>query len=659
MIKFANNEEIINAHSVLLNGKPEFEQDKIDVILCNESRDVKACPGSGKTTTLLAKLIILSNKMPLPDNQGICVLTHTNVAIDEIKEKLGQKADILFAYPNFFGTIQTFVNKFFAIPYYNLNFEVPLRYIDTEKSKFVVSNKIAQWSWNQKNNFRYNIKSRLSYENEYVALTNFVSQIWSDMTSTTPVYYSGYDSDTALFRDPNTAKYALINEVKYETLKEGILTYDDAYSLAFSYLQKYPQFKDAISLRFKYLFIDEMQDTDSKQLDLLNDAFDSTRTIVQRFGDHHQAIYNKVQKENLWTPSMPLAIHGSKRFGECIAKVLRTVCMENNSELKGEDSVSSIKPIMLVYTDPEKVLPKFAEIVKTKTIGGKSIHDIAKQSKAHKVKAIGWVGTDRNDNELTIKSYCPQYDKNVKRNERSRLDSLKSFLCKNEMNNLKVYSDSIIKGILQLLYTAECKYEKNGIGKFYSKTSFVDSFNQISENQYNAFRVKVASWAKKIHSSDSIINEEVLAEVRTYVKEDLQKIFRFDLDKDGVLNFIESDVLSQQLEEVESSNNTFTYSDVEIEVASVHSVKGETHIATLYLETYFKKKYESQRIAKQLIGQPYSDSKSETIQSLKMAYVGMSRPKYLLCMAVQKDRFVEHLGSAELNELWEVVHCVE
>lgn len=112
MPKFAKPEEIQYAHSVLLKGKPYFEPDKIDIIECNESRDVKACPGSGKTTTLLAKLIILANRMPLPNNQGICVLTHTNVGIDEIKNKLGHKADILFRYPNHFGTIQSFVDKF-------------------------------------------------------------------------------------------------------------------------------------------------------------------------------------------------------------------------------------------------------------------------------------------------------------------------------------------------------------------------------------------------------------------------------------------------------------------------------------------------------------------------------------------------------------------
>ena len=85
---FATNVEIKYAHDTLLNGYPNFDDEKLAIIRANESTDIKACPGSGKTTTLLAKLVILANKMPLPANKGICVLTHTNVAIDEIKSKL-------------------------------------------------------------------------------------------------------------------------------------------------------------------------------------------------------------------------------------------------------------------------------------------------------------------------------------------------------------------------------------------------------------------------------------------------------------------------------------------------------------------------------------------------------------------------------------------
>ena len=106
-------EDIEYAEKILFGKCNIFDEEERMPIIENfrESFDVNACPGSGKTTVLLAKLIILSRKMPLKDGMGVCVLTHTNVAINEIINKLGEKSDILFKYPNYFGTIQSFVDK--------------------------------------------------------------------------------------------------------------------------------------------------------------------------------------------------------------------------------------------------------------------------------------------------------------------------------------------------------------------------------------------------------------------------------------------------------------------------------------------------------------------------------------------------------------------
>ncbi len=72
------------------------------------------------------------------------------------------------------------------------------------------------------------------------------------------------------------------------------------------------------------------------------------------------------------------------------------------------------------------------------------------------------------------------------------------------------------------------------------------------------------------------------------------------------------------------ANNTFVHDGVEIDIGSIHSVKGETHVATLYLETSYRSKCESQRIANQLKGIVNSDNSEIHIQTLKMAYVGMT-----------------------------------
>ena len=79
--------DIRQVEELLLPDGCKFPEDARKVIRCWESKDVAACPGSGKTTVLLAKLKSLADRMPLDNGSGICVLSHTNVAVNEIKEK--------------------------------------------------------------------------------------------------------------------------------------------------------------------------------------------------------------------------------------------------------------------------------------------------------------------------------------------------------------------------------------------------------------------------------------------------------------------------------------------------------------------------------------------------------------------------------------------
>ena len=110
------SDDIDRVERLLLQPPAIFDKERRDFIRSLESYDVQACPGSGKTTALLAKLLILSSKPPLPNNAGICILTHTNAAIDEIKKRFSGEARTIFQYPHYVGTIQTFVDKFLAIP---------------------------------------------------------------------------------------------------------------------------------------------------------------------------------------------------------------------------------------------------------------------------------------------------------------------------------------------------------------------------------------------------------------------------------------------------------------------------------------------------------------------------------------------------------------
>jgi superfamily I DNA/RNA helicase len=651
MVKFADISEIEYAHSVLLNGKPAFEADKIAIIESNESRDVKACPGSGKTTTLLAKLIILANRMPLPDNQGICVLTHTNVAINEIKEKLGHKADVLFRYPNHFGTIQSFVDKYLSIPMYRQMYGKTVRRIDNDAAFSRIATILKS---KDRSCLYYQIKDRISGSNRFSLEFDIVKDAYVKFDELNScVFFLKYNDRKAFAQNPETVRWQLLHSVRLPIIESGVLTFQDAYSFALRYCEKHPHIKNAFSERFNYLFIDEMQDTEPKQIAVLERLFDPAKTIIQKFGDHHQAIYNSIDSSQCWTPSNYLPIDTSKRFGENIAKVLRTVCIENNANLVANPNVTSLDPIIIVFDDPQKVLPKYCELLKTKTLGDQTLFEAARMDASNRIKAVGWVG--KPNATLSLKSYFENYNQNVKRKEKVSFDSLKSFLVKNDSASAKDYSDKILEALLHILYLADVKIDKNGRERHFTKALLSDYYSNNHPEKLLELKVHLADWSIRLHNS-SFICEKTYVEIAKFIREDFCAVFAIDCNSDSVKRFLDNQNILYIAPQSVESRNIYTEDDLSVEISTIHSAKGETHFSTLYLETSYYDKCESQRIMSHLIGTFVEPTEDRIKKTLKMAYVGMSRPQYLLCMAIHKDRYDNRLDRNNGGN-WEICTC--
>ncbi|HEV7509580.1 MAG TPA: hypothetical protein VGS07_32200 [Thermoanaerobaculia bacterium] len=79
---------------------------------------------------------------------------------------------------------------------------------------------------------------------------------------------------------------------------------------------------------------------------------------------------------------------------------------------------------------------------------------------------------------------------------------------------------------------------------------------------------------------------------------------------------------------------------VRIRVSSIHSVKGETHTATLVVETYYRGHHLA-TLKPWLLGQKVGKGKERVINvsRLKQHYVAMTRPSHLLCLALKGDGF--------------------
>ena len=302
-----SDKDIKYAERILLNENQHFNNERIAFIKNLETIDLQAIPGSGKTTVLLAKLLILEEYLPLVNNSGVLVISHTNAAVDEIKNKISQYCPKLFGYPNFVGTIQSFVNTFLAIPFYINHFKTKPYRIDSEiydeKIKNVLSN-----IWSYKFDFSKDVLKKIFYiknanpsifysyrfeiDNYKIILTKSLNseKLKINKPRGRTRNYKDY------IEQEKKVLYHWFFRLKKEMLfKHQILHFDDAYFLANYYLIKYPDIKNILQKRFKYVFVDEMQDMEIHQYKLLESIFydeGNCTSVFQRIGDKNQAIFD-------------------------------------------------------------------------------------------------------------------------------------------------------------------------------------------------------------------------------------------------------------------------------------------------------------------------------------------------------------------------------
>jgi hypothetical protein len=463
-------------------------------------------------------------------------------------------------------------------------------------------------------------------------------------------YVRGDTGKMFLREDGKSDSYPDIHEAKYSLLEDGYLRYQDAFPLALWYLQINPSLSRAFSHRFKFIFIDEAQDTNADQLAVLNSTFtEGEDTIIQYLGDPNQAIYDSiVQKENNWEPnSFPLHFSDSVRFGKTISGLLETVRIDNQISLKPNLNQNSFSPYLITFVDGEEkqVLPAFAQLLRTKNL------DTLDKACKPIFKAIGWVGKESDEKgKLCLQSYLMEYRKSIQR-RRQHFSNLLSYLHLHSTSakgttGAKLYRDNILNGITHAFNISGKRHPDTN--RTFSPTTFLAWLQQDNEPSYQELMTLIVEWSLKLErreTSQILLRDEISGYIQSNFCEKATAEF---------IKFITSDELYFSEREQESCN-VYHDGDIEINIGTVHSVKGETHTATLYLETDYQKVSDSIRLLPFLKGEyPEKErSKAFHIDNLKIAHVAMSRPTHLLAFACRKANIQGHENALKGNG-WEI-----
>jgi len=662
------------------------DKDRISLLEAMHSIDVQACPGSGKTTLIATKLILLSKKWS-SQHQGICVLSHTNVAKDEIISRIKQSNTIeakrLLSYPHFIGTIQEFVNRFIALPYIRSKGVKDITINNDEYTKIArnVLDNHFQFSW---------LRGSLNGLGNSDSQAAFLRTTYRFISQNEEVIHisrkpRAWQQDSGLRR----AKRALGQLKKYLDNK-GVYLFRDMYTHAQLACLHNSELRKSISRRFPYLFLDEMQDTQKYQDELLNEVFPSGESsiIVQRFGDPDQAIFNGIGSDQSnqsfnekSREAMDFVINKTHRFDNFLADKIKLFSF-NEIPLESEFSEEVLRErttthstgenfehTIILFDDDTRnnVIESFAQIVSEQF----AVHH--KNSDTFLVKALGAVGKeiDPNADQLRIGHYWLNYDKNktkVNFKATSLVEAIR--YCRQTSSNEWAESYKfILECILTLMKIAGKRDEDE---RYFSSTNLREKLK--NDGTWEEFRKTIYLMLENSHVIDQRFCRRLrrkligLLELHN-VSEETANYLAFS-EEEASTNMVNENISNESDYLASLPDNKISHSDgFQIELSTIHSVKGETHDATLIVETK-NHTFDFETMLSYLTGDLPSDEhqnrqlpdKPNSRRAFKpnkvfmrQFYVAMSRPKYLLCLALHKERISVEQKTLLREKGWKII----
>lgn len=625
------SDEIEAAEKLLLPQGFHFAEDAQDVIRYWKSTDVSACPGSGKTTVLLAKLKLLADKMPFENGAGICVLSHTNVAVNEIKTKLSDYAEKLMGYPNYVGTIQSFVDYFITFPYLRSVTSEPIQLVDNKVYaqhliKLFHSNRAYQTINNKINT---TIRQRQS---RYTDSASYVENLYLYNGA---LMIRGQEKPIARASADSAKQYSAA--VKELLMKEGLVTYNHAYTYALSALSSNTSLSSLLSKRFQFVFIDEYQDCSQIQRDILSMAFNDQTCCVFRIGDPDQAIYNSENElTEDWLPAADaLHISSSSRYSQEIADILSPL-RSGKLPINSLTEKSCITPSVIIFDDStiKCVVNKFIVILEELGLNDpdgtyKAIGWIKNETAAGRKIGDYWDGFQASNGSMSENRYWPMVDA----------------IC-DELVCGKIYK---AESIFRKLLCRVLKFLKqtDDEGKTYTFTTVKKA---LDDRYFDVYRKGIMS----LTTIPEYSRLQVDPIVRSTINVMLDPSGEGKVDAFSALPryFMEDTVIHS----TGFANRNVVFDPIrgrKIIFSTIHGVKGETHDATLYLETETRRSSDIKRIIAQYTGARQENKKINNY-SRKCAYVGFSRPRKLLCVAIHEKTYT---GNEDAFKAWKIYDC--
>ncbi len=233
-----------------------------------------AGPGSGKTKVLTNKLAYLIKSGVNPFN--ILALTFTNKSAKEMKNRVKLILDSSSSYNTWMGTFHSVFYKILRIECDKINYEKNFTIYDSSDSKNLIKKIIKDLALNKD-----------------LYKPNFISYKISSLKNNL-ITWQNYSTNIELkLEDESAGRHNFIEIYKRyqkKCFQNQAMDFDDLLLNTYLLLKKFPDILFKYQNKFKYILVDEYQDTNYAQYKIINKLAEINENICV-VGDDSQSIY--------------------------------------------------------------------------------------------------------------------------------------------------------------------------------------------------------------------------------------------------------------------------------------------------------------------------------------------------------------------------------
>jgi DNA helicase II / ATP-dependent DNA helicase PcrA len=548
-------------------------------------------------------------------------------------------------HPHFIDTIHGFVNRFLALPWLNSN-GYPSPTIDNDVTTAYRRGVLAA---------------------DYWAVQSFLAQKHSDFDRLRICARDlSFNIGGKAFPAGSSARsFTLAKQAIESAAQAGYFCYDEMFVWARALLEDFPDASSWLRRRFPLVIIDEMQDTFELQGNMLHAVFprESVDIVVQRVGDPNQAIFDNADADPDKNDPFPdpdparcLGIPNSLRFGPLIATLASPLAVTP----VGTAGLCGIGPKVIagapaacghaIFIFPDNttagVLDAYGKHVLITFDDGA----LAKRA----VTAVGAIHHNASDvapghpqYPKSVPHYWNGYTAEIARKEphpKNLVQYIRAAqVAVRDSGDLSPGVEKIASGLVRLARRVGDAGQLKRKPRTHRAIADVLAANAVMLSAYRQLvKAFLIDWVPLTKASWDAVQAKIMEIACALCGGATDQAHATDF-----LAWAKDDPslsVGTPTSPSDAGPNVYRFSEgnrrVDIRLGSIHSVKGQTHLATLVLNTFWHA-HSAKKLLPWLLGEKVNGNHAgaQDVKRLLQAYVALTRPSHMICLAVPRSGF--------------------